>query len=349
VLLALASVPGVVAESRAGDAGGAWVAAAAGPNATAATHGTASPASPMTAGDVGAAAAARRARVVARVGEKVVTVGTLEDDIAALPPFQRAALGDDPKAVSRSFLNEVVVREELLAAGAEARKLGAEEPAAHRIERAISGATLRAVRSRVGPASAIPMEEVVAYYDRNRARYDAPERYQIWRILCKTRDEAQSVLDAAMRDPTPATFGALAREHSLDKATNLRAGNLGFLDGEGASSEPGLRVDPGVVRAAQGVRDSAFVPSPVAEGENFAVVWRRTTIAPVRRTVADAAAPIRDLLWKAHVKEETEKLLASLRAARVRDLDPSALAGLDLPDVAADVAPRPHAAAASSH
>jgi peptidyl-prolyl cis-trans isomerase C len=166
---------------------------------------------------------------------------------------------------------------------------------------------------------------VQKYYDANRARYDTPERLQIWRILCKTKEEAQSVLDEAKKEPTPKEFGDLAREHSVDKATNLRAGNLGFIAPDGTSNEPGLRVDPVIVTAAHGVRDGELVSAPVAEGEYFSVVWRRGTIPATKRTVDQVAAQIRDALWKARVKDETDRLVASLRAAKLRDMNASLL------------------------
>jgi peptidyl-prolyl cis-trans isomerase C len=269
--------------------------------------------------------------VVAHVGPAAITVRDLEDRIADLPPFQRASFGTTPDAVRRRFLAEVVLRDTILALGAERQTLGERPPAAYQIERAVSAATIRAVRARIGPAAAIPMEDVRRYYDENRSRYDTPERYQIWRILCKNREEAQAVLEATKQEPTPATFGALAREHSLDKATNLRAGNLGFLVADGSSNEPGLRIDPAVVSAALSVRDGALVPEPVAEGQYFSVVWRRGTIAPTKRAVEDVAAQIRDTLWKNRVKEETDKLVASLRAERLRDLNAALLGTIDLP------------------
>jgi peptidyl-prolyl cis-trans isomerase C len=293
----------------------------------------------LRAEDAGGAAAdsARRAQVVARLGAaRTITVGELEDRIAALPPFQRATFGADAAAVRRAFLQQVLVPEALESLGAQAEKLDQRQPTSYAVERARSQATVRAIRARIGPESAIPLEDVQRYYDANRARYDTPERYQIWRILCKTREEAQSVLESAKKDPTPKEFGDLAREHSIDKASNLRAGNLGFIAADGTSNEPGLRVDPAIVRAAQGVRDGEIVPAPVAEGENFAVVWRRGTIAANKRTVDQVAAQIRDTLWKARVKDETDKLVASLRAAKVRDSNPSLLDLLSPPTAPAD-------------
>jgi peptidyl-prolyl cis-trans isomerase C len=275
--------------------------------------------------------ATRRQHVVARMGSAAVTVGDLEDRLADLPPFQRASFGGTREHVRRRFLEQVVLPDALLALGADERRLDQQPPAAYQIERARSAATIRAIRARIGPAAAISGDEVQRYYDEHRSRYEAPERYQIWRILCKTRDEAQSVLDAAKLDPTPATFGALARDHSLDKATNLRAGNLGFVGGDGSSNEPGLRVDPALLRAVQSVHDGALLPAPIAEGEYYSVVWRRGTVAATKRTVGEVAAQIRDTLWKTRVKEETDSLVSRLRAERVRALDASLLQGIDLP------------------
>jgi peptidyl-prolyl cis-trans isomerase C len=276
-----------------------------------------------------AADAARRARAVATLGAtRTITVGELEDRIAALPPFQRASFGGDAAAVRRALLVRVLLPEALESLGAEGERLDQQQPTSYQLERARSQSVVRAIRARLGPASAIPMEDVQKYYDDNRARYDAPERYQIWRILCKTREEAQAVLDAARKDPTPKAFGELARDHSIDKASNLRDGNLGFVSADGTSKEPGLRVDVSIVHAAQGVQDGQLVPTPVPEGEGFSAVWRRGTLAATRRTVDQAAPQIRDILWKTRVKGATDALIADLRAARLHDLNVSLLATL---------------------
>jgi parvulin-like peptidyl-prolyl isomerase len=294
------------------------------------------------AGDAGADA--RRARAVASVGagpvSRTITAGDLEDRIAAMPTYQRATLGASADAIRRRVLEEVLVRDAQLSLGAQGSKLDAQPAVAHAIDRAVAGATVGAIRSALGPATDISMDDVRAYYERNRARYDAPARHEIWRILCKTIDEAQAVLDAAKADPTPKTFAQLARDHSQDKATALRSGNLGFLTADGTSSEPGLRVDPAIVQAAEAVRDGDFVGAPVAEGEFFGVVWRRGTTPARKRAVEDVAASIREILWRERAKAKVDELLASLRAAKVRDLREDLLDGVDL-SAAADASRAP--------
>jgi peptidyl-prolyl cis-trans isomerase C len=287
-----------------------------------------------TRADDAGASVARRAEVVAVVGgpsaSRTVSVGDLEDRIATMATFQRLTFGHTADDVRRRFLADVVIPDLLLSLGAEGAKLEARLDVTYGLDRARSNAMVRAIRDRVGPASAISAGDVLDYYNQNIARYDPPERYQIWRILCKTSDEAQAVLDSARADPTPKNFAQLARDHSQDKATYLRSGNLGFLTADGSSNEPGLRVAPEVVRAALGVRDGELVPAPVSEGEFFSVVWRRGTSAPKKRTVDEVASQIRDVLESERIKDETDKLVLALRAAKVRDVRDDLLGTIDL-------------------
>jgi peptidyl-prolyl cis-trans isomerase C len=288
----------------------------------------------------GPSSAQDRAKVVATIGTRAVTLGELEDRMAAVPPYQLKSFGDDAATVKRRFLDEVIVPEVLLSLAAEDKKLDKQIPTDHQVERARSSATLRALRRQIGPASSISMDEVKAYYEANKARFDAPDRIGIWRILTKTKAEAQEVLDAAKKDPTHETFTRLAREKSIDKATYLRGGNLGFISPDGQSNEPNLKVDAALYTAAASVKEGSFVPQPVQEGENFAVVWRRGTVGASKRSVEEAAGQIRDTLWRQKVEAAEKKLIDDLRAARVKDLNEELLQGIDISRSDGTIAPR---------
>lgn len=271
--------------------------------------------------------------VVARVGAATVTVRELELRLAAMPAYQRASYGSSAAELRRRYLDAVVVPELLLAQAA-ARRFGASPVTKQAMARARAGATLRAVRGALGPAAAIPHADVHAYYEVNRDIFVAPERYNLWRILCTTRDAAASVLEAAKKEPTAAKFTELARERSIDRATYLRAGNLGFVSADGKSNEAGVAVEPALVEAAMSVRDGEFVPRPIVEGGNFAVVWRRGTVAATKRTEQDAAPQIRDMLWRARAQKAEEEHVDALRRARLSAVNDAPLATVDvsLPD-----------------
>lgn len=268
-----------------------------------------------------AADEARRARVAVKVGDTTITVGELEDRLAAVPPLQLRTFGDGHGSVARKFVDEVLVRDLLLAAGAEQRGLAKELPWEHQLARARSNATLRALRKDLPSPAAIPDEDVKRFYEENRSRFDSPERINVWRILVKTRDEAERVLADARADLTITKYNELAREHSLDKATNLRGGNLGFLAADGTSNEAGLRVDPALVQAAAAVKDGELVREPVPEAGAFAIVWRRATVPANKRTLEEATAQIRTTLYRERTETAERKLMADLRAKHVKDVN----------------------------
>jgi peptidyl-prolyl cis-trans isomerase C len=283
---------------------------------------------------------ARRVAVVAKIGDRVVTAGELEDRLGSVPRFQLLTFGATPDAVKRKFLDEVILPEILLARGAEDAKLPSEPAVDHALKRALSSATMRAAREKAGKASDISMDEVRKYYEENRSHFDTPERYGIWRILCKTREEAVAVLDAAKKDATPQKFTELARDHSGDKATNMRGGNLGFLAADGTSNEAGLKADPAIVKAAQGVKDGELVPTPVPEGAYFSVVWRRGTVGALHRTPEDAKEQIQSALFKQKLEDATKKLVDDLRTRELHDFNPELVNTIDVSPGEGNIVPR---------
>lgn len=274
--------------------------------------------------------AARRAKVALTVGSRKVTVGELEDRLAGIAPFQLQTFGASREEIVRAYVDQVLVRDLVLAAGAEARGLDKELPTRQLLDRARSTATLRATRSAFPSAAAIPLEDVKRYYEDNRSRFDSPERINVWRILVKSREEAASVLQLVKGQSDTSKWNDLARERSIDKATNLRGGNLGFVAPDGTSNEAGLKVEPALVKAAQSVKDGEIVPDPVPEGAGFAVVWRRGTVPPNKRTLEESAAQIRAALFRERTEAAEKKLIEGLRAKNVRDVNESLLGQIEL-------------------
>jgi peptidyl-prolyl cis-trans isomerase C len=280
--------------------------------------------------EAGSAAAAHRALVVAHVGPRAIAAGDLEDELARIPRYQLRTFGRTAPEIARAFFEKVFLRDVLLSLGAEDKHLDQDISVEQGLERMLSSATLRAVMADVGGTNRVTADEVQAYYDANRARFDTPGRVNIWRILCRSRDEAQSVLDEAKKDGSVQAFTKLARDHSIDKATYLRAGNLGFIGAGGASSEPGIMVAPAVLLAAQGVKDGELAPAPVPEGASFAVVWRRGTQPAIHRTVDEARAQIQDTIVRQKREAAQKALLDKLRTEKVSQVDESLLGSFDV-------------------
>jgi peptidyl-prolyl cis-trans isomerase C len=283
---------------------------------------------------------ARRATVVAHVGDKSITVGELEDRMAQVPPYQLASFGDTPAKRGRKFLEQVMVPDLLCALGARDRHVDTRLPTSYLLDHARSDAAIRGIKKSVTPAARLPAQDVKQYYDENKSRYDSPERYNLWRILTASRAEALTVLAAARKDPALTTWNSLARDHSLDKATAMRGGNLGFVTLDGTSNEAGLHVDPAIVSAATRVKDGEFVSEIVSEGANFAVIWRRGTVGASHRPLGDVEAQIRDTLFKQRSDAEAKRVTDDARSRLLKDFNPALLDMIDVSLGDAQIIPR---------
>lgn len=272
---------------------------------------------------------ARRDVVVATVGPRSIRAGELEDRLATMPDFQRASYGKSEPEVRRGVLERILVRDALIAVAAET---AVDDPLLrYELARARSSATMRELSKALTEPQHLPEAEVTAYYEAHKGEYQAPLRAHLWRILLPTAADAEAVLAALRSDGTPDTWAKLCREKSIDEATKLRRGTLGFVAADGSSSETGIRVPVELARAALNVADGELVQQVVPEGEAFAVIWRRGS-TPARAQTLKAAEPeIRRLLAEKNLREAREQLLGRLRSEHVKDVDETLLATASLP------------------
>ena len=268
--------------------------------------------------------------VVARVGSRTITSAELERRLSQLAPFQLRTLGKTPEEIRRVFLEKVLIREALFAEGAAAEQLGERDEVGERLRRVLRRTLLALVRADVARDQPVTDADVQKYYEENRARFVTPQRIAIWRILVDKREEAKALIDELKKDPSQKHWNDVARDKSLDKATYMRGGNLGFVAADGTTNEPGVRVDVALFVAAARVPDAEIVSEPVAEGARFAVVWRRQSMKPIERTVEMEAPSIRQVIAHARTEEATRALVERLRKEQLSESHPEVLDQLDI-------------------
>jgi peptidyl-prolyl cis-trans isomerase C len=269
----------------------------------------------------------------ARVGDDEISRVEVERRAAALAPFQRGALGRSWPEQRRALLEDVLIAERLLETQASdaRREWGAPADEALALE-------LRAALAEETTGHAVADADVEAYYAAHREQFEEPERLLIWRILVDTAERARALI-AHLGTPTIAEFRKQAREQSLDDATHMRGGSLGYVAADGQTHMPELRVAPALPLAAARVKDGELVPEPVPEGSRFAVVWRRGT-QPARATpLASVTDQIRARLAEARFGTELAALLARLRQSALSAYHPEPVLDFE-PRPAADPAGR---------
>ena len=150
--------------------------------------------------------------------------------------------------------------------------------------------------------------------------------------------------------PRECRWSRLARERSIDRATHMRSGSLGYVAASGQTHMPQVRVSPALFAAAAQVQDGQLVPRPVPEGTEFAVIWRRASraapapVAELAKVAAPAkvpgaasaaAAELGAQLVSEAAAKEARALIQRLRAERLREHQPELVAGLELRSTAA--------------
>lgn len=261
--------------------------------------------------------------IVARVGPVAITAEEVSWRLAQVPAFQLPSYGQTPDEIRRNFLERVVIPEALFAAAARQTNRDQQQDVRWRERDVLKNALLEKMRDQWADEAQVSAEEVAAYYEAHRDRYNSPERYSIWRILVPTKDKAAALIAELRADPTPQAWAKAAREHSTDKSTSMRSGNLGYVNADGVTADGRVRVAKELVDAVKAVRDGDIVDQPVAEGSSFAVVWRRGSMPAVSRTLADQQHVIRRQLGRERTHEAQKKFIEDLRQRSLRDVNSS--------------------------
>jgi peptidyl-prolyl cis-trans isomerase C len=265
------------------------------------------------------------ALTVAKVGAREFTTADVERRIAAVPAFQLRYFGKSADEIRRRFVEETLVKDALYVQGAEAEKLSDLPEVAERIRGVLRGALIKKISDEAAIAGPITDEEVKAYYDANQSAYHAPARVVLWRIKVETREDALRVIEQVKADFSPKKWNEIAREKSLDKATSMRGGNLGFVEPNGTTSDPNLKIDAALVTAAEKVKDGELVPDPVADDSKWSVVWRRQSMKAVDRPLEMEASQIRTVLMRQRTDKRIADTVAELRKKSVSATNPDLL------------------------
>jgi len=249
---------------------------------------------------------------LATVAGQTVSAADLALRLSKLPDFQRAALASDPQSLKRAVLTALLLPDLMYAAEAERLKLS-ERPELRERQRAIlQGAMDRELFAESARQMPLGEAEIKAYFEANRARFETPRRIRIWRILTDDEALAEKIITDCQGVDGLKRWSEYAREKSLDRATQFRDGDLGFVHPDGKTDTPTLRVDSALFAGAEALSDGQLSKVPIREGAHFAVLWRRGSAAALSRTWVQERGAISQVLERERVQKLRRSLLDEL-------------------------------------
>lgn len=266
---------------------------------------------------------ARRAKVVAKIGSVTITVGDIEDKVAARSPYARKRL-TSPDTLRA--LADAQVENELFYQGA--KKLGyADDPEVQKFvdQTAMKIFVRREFEETVTPDE-VPQEQVDKYYREHPDEFRRPEMRRARHILVGSKAEAEEVLKILRTEAE--TFRAVAKNRSLDTETNVRGGDLLYFTAEGevVGKEAEVRIDATLAESAFSLEKAGDIAGPLDLGDGKWSVLELTGIRPERVKDLERAAPmIRRKLWREEREGALEALVTKLRVELKPEVHPERL------------------------
>jgi len=320
----------------------AWASAVA--NAGCSSCQSASSSGPLPGGDaavvaIGTLTPEQSAQVLARVGDRTITLGDFEAALEHMDQFDRMRYQAPERR--KELLGEMI---DVMLLADEARAKGYDrDPVTQQdIREILRDAVLKRAREGVPQPNEIPEEEVRAYYEHHQADFHDPERRRVSAIVLASEATAQTTLEAA-RKATAAQWGELVRSRSIDPMAKANtpvdlAGDLGFVSPPGDPHGANQRV-PDEVRAGifavEKVGD--VLPRVVRAGAKLYVVKLTGKTDPHDRSLEESERPIRVRLAQDAIRAREDALLDELRRQFPVQIDEGALAQVQVSAPAASV------------
>jgi hypothetical protein len=287
------------------------------------------------------------AQVLAKVGDRVITVGDYVAAVQHMDQFDRMRY----QAVERrqELLGEMI---DVMLLADEAREKGYDKDpiTQQEIREILRDAMLKSAHEGVPQPSAIPDDEVHTYYDAHKADFRDPERRRLSAIVVAGEPSAAAaaVLEAAKKASTT-EWGDLVRAKSSDtqakESTRIAApadlaGDFGFVSPPGDPRGVNARV-PDEVRAAvfEIPKVGDVLPRLVKARGRYYVVKLTSKTDAHERTFEEAERSVRVKLAQDKMRAQEEALVDELRRKYPVQIDEAALGEVRVELPASDAGP----------
>jgi len=256
------------------------------------------------------------AQVLARVGDKAITLGDYAAALERMDRFERLRYQSPDR---RKQLLDELIAVELLADEAKRRGLDRDPETQMRLDQALRDEVLRQhLESLPGP-EAIPEQDVHAYFDAHRQEFEEPERRRVSEIVVGSLAEAQRILGQA-HSGSAAQWGALVRAHSIERKEAAEPlpleleGDLGVMSAPGRTGGNEPKLPQELLKAAFAIDKVGGVSAEPVLVQGRYHILRLTSRTPARqRSFAEADRSIRMTLAQHRIEASRQQLLDELK------------------------------------
>jgi hypothetical protein len=282
-------------------------------------------------------------KTLAKVGERVITLGEFEATLERMDPFERMRYQSQDR---RKRLLDEMIEVELLSQEARRRGLDKAPETQERLRQILRDQMLDDLRKSAPAPNDITEPELKAYYEAHKQDFAEPERRRVAGIVLESQSLAKTVL-AQAKTATPEQWGQLVEQRSTQRAVRAMpvaptelAGDLGIVGPPGHPRGANPRVP-------DAVRDAVFkigkvgetYPEVVAADGKFYVIRLMSTSPARERKYEDSERAIRTAVVQAKIRDKERALEDELKKKFPVTVDDAALAKMPMPPPSATASP----------
>lgn len=282
--------------------------------------------------------AEQAAQVLAKVGDKTITLGDYTAALEHMDQFDRLRYQSPER---RKELLDEMITVELLAMEATAKGYDKDPLAQQELRSILRDAMLAEARKDAPTPADIPESDVRAWFAAHNAEYKDPERRRVSVVTLGTDAAANEALASAKKTTTnPAGWGELVRAKSLDAQASASmpvdlAGDLGIVAPPGDPRGDNPRVPTEVRAAAFAIGEVGGVYDHVVTSGGKRYVVRLTQkIPPHERSYEEVERSIRIKLAQDKLRAKEDELIAELKKTVKVEIDDGALSTVKVASVA---------------
>jgi hypothetical protein len=294
----------------------------------------------QVSGDAGAPVAGLSAdqagRVVAKVGDRTITLGDFARAVERMDQYDRLRYQSKER---RHELLEEMIDVQLLADEAKRRGLDQDPDTREQLRMILRDAMLAQAREGLPTPAQLTDQEVRSFYDAHQDKFVEPERRRVAAIVMTDKKDAEKVLKDAEKVKTAAEWGDLVQKHSLTAPKRKGplnpaelAGDLGIVGPMDDPRGSNMKVPDPVRIVAFKLKDVNDVAPDLVEAEGRFFIVRLAGVSPPhKRALAQADKAIRVLLVQQKLAEKERAIEVDLRKQFPVQIDEAALATVKLP------------------
>ncbi|MFP6684572.1 MAG: peptidyl-prolyl cis-trans isomerase [Polyangiaceae bacterium] len=279
--------------------------------------------------------------VLARVGDKPITLGDFAAVLERMDQFQRLKY---QTSQGRMKLLEKLIDAELLAQEARKRGLHKRPEVRARIRQILREAELAKVYRTLPPPGQFKPSEVAAYYEKHKQRFVEPERRRVSAIVLDDEKKAEAVLKKVLAGADGKAWGKLFYADSITAPEKLNpnappelAGDLGLVSPPGDVKGDNPRIPDSVRRSVFTLENIGDVADKIVAAKGRYYVVRLSGRSKGHtRSLAEAERSIRVSLLQDLRKKKEDELEAELRKRFPVRIDQQALRSIKLPSGVGD-------------